>query len=62
MKKIDKETILKIPGLRADGKTNQEIAVILGLKQRTLDYWISRLKEAGYDLPLSHRGRKKIEL
>lgn len=62
MRKTDRETVLKIPRLRAEGKTNEEIATVLGMKLRTLDYWVKRLKEQGYDMPVLTKGRNKIEL
>lgn len=48
---LTKGQIFQIPVLREEGKTRKEIAKILNIKPRTLDYWTRRLKNAGHKFP-----------
>lgn len=60
---MTKATILKIPAMRAKGMTNAEIAAELHIKERTLAYWISRLRQAGHELPkVKPKGRTPLSL
>lgn len=49
--KVTKDQILKIPKLKQQGKTNAEIAVILGVGLRTIYYWVDKLRAAGHIVP-----------
>ncbi len=57
---INRETILKLPKMRADGLTNIEIARNLKISVYTVGYWFKRLKEAGHEVPNPIRNKGGI--
>ena len=59
---LRREDILKIPDMRKAGKTQAQIAKDLGVSISTIVRWMGRLRIAGYDVPKSKGGIKKIEL
>lgn len=61
--KLNKESVLLIKDLRAQGKTAEEIARHIGISTSTVSYWIKRMKAQGYDMPvMTKRGVKALEL
>lgn len=62
--KHTKETILKIPDLKAGGLSDKETADKLGMKLSTLRYWKARLRAEGHEVPelAKIEGRPKIDL
>lgn len=63
MKKLDKEKILRIKAMRAGGFTGKEIAQTLQVAERTIAYWVKRMREEGIEVnSLNKRGGKKIQL
>lgn len=59
--RLKKEQVLQIPEMAKDGLSNKEIGVRLGCSERTVDYWIVRLKASFYKMPV-RRGAKKLKL
>lgn len=59
---LTKEKILSIEKHREQGKTNAEIAELLGTSESTIIRWVKRLRESGRDVPKRVGGGKKIEL
>ena len=63
MKKLNKESIYKIKSMRAGGFTGKVIAETLGVAERTINYWVKRMRDEGIDVTsLNKRGAKKIQL
>jgi len=63
MNKLNKEQVLQIKDLRADGKTTSDISKLFGVSEHTIGYWIKRLKASGYQVPsTAKRGKKAIAL
>lgn len=56
---LSKEQIMQIPKLSA--MTNRAIAEKFGVHERTIDYWIKRLRRAGHKVE-KKPGIKKIQL
>lgn len=61
MKTLTPEQIKSIPVLLAEGKTQQEVATLLGIHKITVHYWVKKLREAGHEVP-QKPGRKPIAL
>ncbi len=57
MKYLSLEEIKKIPSLYQEGKTAKEIGIILGVHQRTINYWVKQLRRQGV-VVVTKRGRK----
>ena len=63
MKRLNKKEILSIKALRAEGRTNRQIAIRLGVKERAIYYWVARMREEGIEVPtINKRGGVKIKL
>lgn len=63
MNKLNKEQIMQIKDLRAEGKTTAEISKILNVSEHTIGYWVKRLKASGHEVPtMAKRGKKAISL
>lgn len=62
MAKLTKKNVLKIPEWRDIGLTNKQIAERLGVHERAITYWVRRLREAGYTVPVHNKGGKTINL
>lgn len=63
MKKLNREQILSIKDLRAQGQTTQMIAQSLGVSSATIQYWVNRIKATGQEIPTTaKRGAKGIQL
>lgn len=45
--------------MRAEAKTNDEIADILKVSRNTVAYWVTRLKEGGHEIKRFRRGGRK---
>ncbi len=48
--KMTKEMVLGIPSLKEKGMSHQEIADQYGVAFRTVQYWVRRLREEGFDM------------
>lgn len=57
MKHLKIEEIKKIPGWYAEGKTAKEIGVLLGVHERTINYWVKQLRRQGVRVK-TKRGRR----
>lgn len=56
---MTEKQVKQIVEMRKGGKTNPEIAAAFGVSLRTVEYWVARLKKAGYELPRVNRGGRK---
>jgi len=50
-----------IPHIEA-GKTYAEIGVIYGKKEQTIQKWVNRLRDNGFDIPPRKPGRRRLKL
>jgi len=63
MKQLTEEEVKKIPEMRAEGMTDQEIANEYGVARNTITRWVKKLREAGHEIKRFPRGgRPKMEL
>lgn len=62
MAKLNRHQVLKIPEWRDIGFTNAEIAKKLGVHEKSVTYWIKKLRDAGYDVPTPNKGGSSIKL
>jgi transposase len=59
MNKLNVEQITDIPKLRNLGHTDQEIAEMFSVSRITINYWVRRLRDEGYEIKRFSRGGKK---
>lgn len=59
--RFKKEEVLQIPTLLEEGKTQKEISNIFNCHERTINYWVHRLRSSGYQL-LVKRGAPRMKL
>lgn len=62
MKQLNKEEVLRIPGMRNKGMTDQQIAEELGVTRNTVTRWVGRLREQGVEIKRFGRGGRKPTL
>lgn len=63
MSKLSVEQITDIPKLRNLGHTNEEIAEMFRTTSKTIAYWVTKLREEGYEIKRFGRGgRPKTKL
>jgi transposase len=63
MKQLTEEEVKKIPEMRAEGMTDQEIANEYGVARNTITRWVKKLREAGHEIKRFPRGgRPKMKL
>ena len=60
--KLSKEKVLKIIQWREIGFTNKDIAKKLDVHEKSITYWIRRLRNAGYTVPTPNKSGDKIKL
>jgi len=59
MMKLKVEQITDIPKLRNLGHTNEEIAEMFNTTSKTIAYWVTKLREEGYEIKRFGRGGRK---
>lgn len=63
MPKLTKEQVLSINDMRKAGLKSQDIAAKLGVKVRTIYYWVKRMREDGIKVaPPAIRGSLPMKL
>ncbi len=61
--KLTKEQVLSIKTMRDEGKTIMNIAAQLGVAERTVSYWVKRLKAQGHPMvSIAKRGARPLEI
>lgn len=58
---LTREQILQIPELKKTLSV-PEIALKFGVKERTIRYWIPKLRKEGYKITNKKAGRKPIDI
>jgi transposase len=56
MQKLTVEQIVEIPRMRNRGDTNEEIARSFRTTSKTINYWVKKLREEGYEIKRFGRG------
>lgn len=59
MNKLSREQVMSIPEMRAEGKTNEQIAELLNVTRMTVNYWVRRLRDEGHEIKRFGRGGRK---
>lgn len=54
--RLTKEEVLSIKEMRKKGRSNSEIADRLDVSPRAVAYWIKRLRDEGYEIPIMNKG------
>ena len=63
MKQLTEEEVKRIPDMRNDGMTDQEIADEFGVARNSITRWVKKLRDAGHEIKRFPRGgRKPLEL
>lgn len=60
MVKLTSEQVNNIPLLKAQGKSNKEIASLYKVKVLTIQSWAKKLRDAGHNVPQDKRGGRYI--
>jgi len=61
--KMSKELVLNILTLKENGMSQQEIATQYGVSFRTIQYWVRRLREEGFEVKNNKpKGRQAMKL
>lgn len=58
-KQLTKEEVLRIPGMRNKGMTNEQIAEELGISKNSVALWVKKLRDQGIEIKRFGRGGRK---